>query len=173
MDVGAEKVSFQTNTVWAFLANLGLVHALGLFPDVTWNGPSWSISVEFYTYLVFSILMVTARSQASFALLLGALPIIALGILVTRPEGHFLSVETDYGFFRCVLAFGLGVAVQCCVSQGSSQASRSGTWLQALLAVGILALIWMAPYKSAWCLLAPPLFRNIYLGSRQVPWRPA
>jgi hypothetical protein len=35
----------------AILTNIFLIHALALHPDVTWNFPSWSISVEFYSGL--------------------------------------------------------------------------------------------------------------------------
>ena len=36
-------------SVDALLANIALIHALGLFETETWNFVSWSISVELYT----------------------------------------------------------------------------------------------------------------------------
>jgi len=35
-----------------FLPSLLLVHAMGLLKELTWNGPSWSIGAEFWTYAV-------------------------------------------------------------------------------------------------------------------------
>jgi peptidoglycan/LPS O-acetylase OafA/YrhL len=39
----------------AFLSNTFLAHGLGVHDHLTFNGPSWSISVEFWTYLVFAL----------------------------------------------------------------------------------------------------------------------
>src|SRR5882672_6114316 len=36
------------------LANLLLIHSLHLYDFLTWNGQSWSISTEFYTYVLFA-----------------------------------------------------------------------------------------------------------------------
>lgn len=35
-----------------FVRNLFLVHAWGFAPDVSWNGPAWSISAEWFAYLL-------------------------------------------------------------------------------------------------------------------------
>ena len=37
------------------IASLLLVQSLHLFDFTPWNGPSWSISTEFYTYLLFAL----------------------------------------------------------------------------------------------------------------------
>lgn len=160
VSIGAEKAPFQSNNLPAFLANLGLVQALGLFPDVTWNGPSWSISVEFYTYLLFALLISTVRNTTAFLTLLAALPLGAAAILFTRPEQHFLSVETDYGFLRCILGFGLGVAVQRHLARHTQPAPDTGTTdlAKALLFAAILVLVATPTYKTPYTFLAPPLF---------------
>jgi peptidoglycan/LPS O-acetylase OafA/YrhL len=163
-EIDANKAPFESNTVTAFIANLFLVHALGLFPDVTWNGPSWSISVEFYAYLSFAILVLLTRTRrTAFWLLLVFAPILSLLVLVTRTRGDFLSVETDYGFFRCVLGFGLGVIVQRLLARtqrARAEVERSGSqdWLKALLAVCIMILIGSPTYKTPVTLLAPFIF---------------
>lgn len=41
----------------ALVANLFLVHAWGMFDWVTWNLPSWSLSAEFFCYLIFAALL--------------------------------------------------------------------------------------------------------------------
>ncbi len=41
------------NNITTFFLNVFLIHSLGLLDFVSWNHPSWSISVEFYVYLIF------------------------------------------------------------------------------------------------------------------------
>ena len=45
----------------SFVSNLLLLHAIGIHDEVTWNYPSWSISAEFCTYLIFGLCVATAR----------------------------------------------------------------------------------------------------------------
>ena len=167
VDVEANNAPFQHNNASSFLANLFLVQSLGTFPNVTWNGPSWSISVEFFTYLLFAVLVAVTRGRRPvFWLLLTLLQTVSIAILVTRTHGDFLSVETDYGFYRCVLGFGMGVVIsqfhanttRTPDASGSVRNRRAHDGLKAVLACAILLLIAMPTYKTAWTLFAPFLF---------------
>src|ERR1700709_560293 len=63
----------------AILTNLFLVQSLGLHPYETWNGPAWSISTEFYTYLIFAaVCFVAPRFRILLSLLLAVLGIVVL-----------------------------------------------------------------------------------------------
>ena len=55
---------FSHNHGFSFITNVLLVHSLGLHEELTWNTPSWSISVEFYTYLVFYVLTISLTGKA-------------------------------------------------------------------------------------------------------------
>ena len=160
LDVSANKAPFASNNLSSFLSHLFLIHSLGLFPDVTWNGPSWSISVEFYAYLLFAVLLAVTRSRRRiFWVLLVSLQVLSLVVLATCTHGAFLSVETDYGFLRCMLGFGLGVLVRhfyATSAKAGSSAPRG--WLKALLAAAILVLIALPTYKTPVTLVAPFLF---------------
>src|SRR4029077_20772932 len=51
--IAGEHPAFTADrSVYAIITNLALVQALGLHSFDTWNGPAWSIGVEFYTYLI-------------------------------------------------------------------------------------------------------------------------
>src|SRR5690554_2832582 len=47
------------NNLYTFLTNLFLIHGLGVNDSLSWNQPSWSISTEFFAYIVFFITTVT------------------------------------------------------------------------------------------------------------------
>lgn len=44
---------FIINDFFSFIENLFLVHSWGLQSHLTWNAPSWSISTEFFAYIIF------------------------------------------------------------------------------------------------------------------------
>ena len=61
------------NNSYSFLLNVFLLHSMGLIDYLSWNAPSWSISVEFYTYLVFGLVVVLAQRYAFTVIILCAL----------------------------------------------------------------------------------------------------
>lgn len=90
--------------VSAIPANLALVHALGMFPANTWNRPSWSISTEFYTYLLFAVCTLTVRRW------LIPVSLFLIGITATILFTHVRIMDTtyDYAFPRCIFGFFVG-----------------------------------------------------------------
>ena len=85
-------------------ANLLLVHSLGLFDTFGWNYPSWSISVEFYTYLIFAALCLAVRRWmvAAAAVASG----VSILVLVAFSPG---LASVHWGVFRCCYGFFMGV----------------------------------------------------------------
>src|SRR5262249_54321506 len=79
------------------VANLLLVQSLHLFDFSTWNVPSWSISTEFYTYVVFAACLIALRRHAwvALALALTAGPVL-IGILSERN----MATVNDWGMIR-------------------------------------------------------------------------
>jgi peptidoglycan/LPS O-acetylase OafA/YrhL len=93
---------------WAALpTNILLIQALHLHPGLTWNGSAWSISTEFWTYLVFAALCVWGRR----ALIVGAIASIAGGFAVVALVSDTMNVGYDFGFFRCIFGFFTGYFV--------------------------------------------------------------
>lgn len=160
--VQANYTPFEMNNAATFLSNLFLTHSLGVFPRGGWNGPSWSISVEFYTYLVFALLIGWLHSRkVHFWLSIGSLIVVSLVVLATCTGGQYLNVNQDYGFFRCVLGFSLGVIVQQLHPAGGPPGQsfwRRGA--KAALAVAIGALIMLPSTKTPISLVAPFVFAS-------------
>jgi peptidoglycan/LPS O-acetylase OafA/YrhL len=92
----------------AIVTNIFLVHSFGLHSGLTWNQPSWSIGVEFYTYLVFALLVLTWRGRIAAV---SALTAIAGALIVTACSHNYMRTTFDYGFFRCLDGFFVGVLV--------------------------------------------------------------
>lgn len=99
----------------ALLPNLVLMNAWGLNTDAGWNHPAWSISAEWFAYLLFPLFAALAwrlRRRADMAVA-GALAIaLVLYPLFERLAGFPLTEATiAWGALRIVPCFTLGCAV--------------------------------------------------------------
>ncbi|MFD2934560.1 acyltransferase family protein [Spirosoma flavum] len=101
----SNPVFAEDRSLTSFIANLTLTQSLNLFNDVTWNGPSWSISVEFYTYLAWALCLVVFRKNL---LLLCSISFSLLAWFIVRHNGSIIY-NYDYGFVRCVYSFLIGM----------------------------------------------------------------
>jgi peptidoglycan/LPS O-acetylase OafA/YrhL len=86
------------------LSSLFLLQAMGLHTHAVWNTPAWSISVEFWTYLVFLAAVMLARSR----LVLISLVLVVVSIAVLTRAPHGMESTFDYGFWRCLAGFFVG-----------------------------------------------------------------
>ncbi|WP_338869917.1 acyltransferase [Spirosoma sp. SC4-14] len=92
-------------TLLAFISNLTLTQALDLFDTVTWNGPSWSISVEFYTYIIWAICLVLFRKNL---LVICSICFSLLAWFIISHQGNIIYTY-DYGIVRCLYSFLIGM----------------------------------------------------------------
>lgn len=145
------------NTWQSLLANLALVQSLGFFQHLTWNGQSWSISVEFYTYFVFAGLCLTIPRRLSFWASLGVIIPAATILLVRSPV--FMETASGLGFFRCLFGFFTG---QCAYFMWRAQpftagkaAANAAEVAMALFVTGLLAVL---PEYGHLPMFAPAVF---------------
>src|SRR6185437_15848205 len=89
----------------AIFSNALLTQGLGVHDQLTLNHPSWSISAEFWTYLVFGLVcLATAwhtKTMAAAAVVLAATGALVVG----RYSPEFIDTTYRYGFFRCLYGF--------------------------------------------------------------------
>ena len=97
------------------LAVATFTHALNLFDDLILNTPTWSISTEFFTYLLFALVCLVLRGRARlvcYALLAVAAFAITVWASTTvhdcLDKGGCLSLTWDYGLPRSVFSFFMG-----------------------------------------------------------------
>jgi len=137
-------------------ANLLLMQASGLtsVPGGTWNFPSWSICVEFWTYLVFALACLAFRDRIGRA----ALPIaLAAGLVVALFSQHYMSVYEGVAIFRCIYGFFVGVAIHALLSAKGLPDKRFAARAELPVVALAVAFIIFAD-KSAWTMVAPFVF---------------
>ncbi len=99
----------------ALLSNAMLLNSFGLHDHLTWNGPSWSIGAEVWTYAVFVALFVLGGRHARLlTMVAGGLALMFL--LAASPL--YLNTTYQFGFVRSLMGFALGVAVQTIYTSG-------------------------------------------------------
>jgi peptidoglycan/LPS O-acetylase OafA/YrhL len=161
------------------LATLTMTHSLGLFDHVILNYASWSISTEFYAYLVFALLCLLLRGrvrQLAFAAVALAAWLVSAWASVRLRQclhwGGCFDLTFDYGYWRCLAGFFLGALFSQlrprallrgmpALVQGTVQGLAQGLALAALLAMFLLVRRW-----PALGLGAPLLFGLLLLSVR-------
>ena len=123
--------------------NTLLVQGVGLRKrSVFLNFPSWSISTEFYTYLIFGLvsLSVPPRRFAQFAL---GITLVSLAVLTAfHGDSEFQQL------LRCVGGFFLGCLVHIAFSRMSGDEAKHDWALPMLLAVAVaISVDWHGPSK--------------------------
>jgi len=93
-------------SVQGIFTNGLLIHGLGIHDSLTWNLPGWSVSTQFFTYLIFALALVLLREFFWLILIVVGLagPITIAGI-----SDHNMYVSYDYGLIRNLYGFALGV----------------------------------------------------------------
>jgi peptidoglycan/LPS O-acetylase OafA/YrhL len=103
----ADTPAFSTNNLSSFIGNLFLVQTLPIFPSLTYNAPAWSISVEFFTYIVFALLMMWAGGKRAALLGFAAIFVLSMGALVWL-GWNFSKFADNFRFAHCLAGFFLG-----------------------------------------------------------------
>jgi peptidoglycan/LPS O-acetylase OafA/YrhL len=151
------------------VANLFLVQSMGVLTHASWNVPSWSISVEYWTYIVFGIAVLAsaraARPRLWNTLLLAGVFVLSLIVMIVY--ARTLEVTVNFGFFRCLLGFiGGHFAHQLwrrLPPPRGSTALRGSALLPGATAAELLTVLLVALFAIYWAdnllaLLAPLVF---------------
>lgn len=109
------------------LRTLLLTNSFAMEQQTLWNRPSWSISAEWWTYVVFGLLVLAlgggARLRAGLAMLA------ASGIAVLALTSDYMGqAVADFGLFRCFYSFGLGALLSAFWPQIAVQLERLRDW---------------------------------------------
>jgi len=130
---------------------------MNLNRGLTFNVPSWSISVEFYTYLAFAACAFALRGRKRSWPVFG---LVSLASLVCLWRVGSLSSHYDWGILRCLYGFFLGaLSHQWWLAkreEGESGPKATALEILALAAIGAGLALGTKGALSAFG--APPLF---------------
>jgi peptidoglycan/LPS O-acetylase OafA/YrhL len=109
-----EKIPLQgSESVSAFFANIFLVQGLDA-GKLSWNYPSWSISVEFTAYLLFPLVLpLIWRASTTAKWMLVALLVGLLGFFAYIAQDNFDQWDGPIVLLRCFPEFLLGSLLYC------------------------------------------------------------
>ena len=118
-------------SVESIVTNLLMIQSFNIHGMTTWNGPAWSISTEFYTYLLFALVAALLPRRT---MLYAGIAAAGAAVVATMPA-DWLYTTHEYGFARCVYGFFTGVVAYRLHRGGFG--IGSGTVAE----VGVLALL--------------------------------
>lgn len=98
----------NATSIPAIFTNIFLIQSLGFHDIETWNGPSWSISTEFWVNVIFGAVILTLGRRIILCSVIFIS--VSVGVLLLLNEGN-LGASYDYGIFRCLYGFFAGVIV--------------------------------------------------------------
>jgi peptidoglycan/LPS O-acetylase OafA/YrhL len=157
MGADIEITSNSNNTPYSFLTNLLFLNSFGLHDTVTWNTPSWSISAEFLTNLMFGIAFLLAPwGRIPVALALAAVG--AVDLLVFSEKN--IDTSAQFGLFRCMYGFFIGYVIyRIAVAEGmpSLRGQRMASVFEFACVIAIALFVALAS-GSRWQMLAPFVF---------------
>lgn len=124
-----------------------------------WNGPSWSISAEWWTYIAFFFLLAFTGKlkRVGWLMVLIAVFIYALTAWI---RGPFVPLTNDFGILRCIPAFLLGSAAYHLFGQGWQSKGAVHEWLSS---IALIVSICLSTYSYWCCYLAVASFIYVIL----------
>lgn len=143
-------------------------HGMGLFNDLILNTPSWSISTEFFTYLLFAAVCLLVQGRPRL-LVFGLLSAVGFAVSVwasvnvhacIAQGGGCLSLTYDFGFPRSVFSFFLG-ALCWHLSRHRPQQDAGALTAGSVL---LVLLLWMVDERPALAFAFPLAFALLILG---------
>lgn len=150
------KYDIDADWISLILSNLTLTQSMGWTDRAILNIPSWSISTEFFAYLVFAGVCMAISSRAGRVVAMGALSILALAGIAAAVGS--LEAPLHLRFLRCIYGFGLGVGVCWLVDRSQCRLGpRVSLGIQLAMIALLITMLSVCSRYSPWLLLLPML----------------
>jgi len=106
LDSMAANPAFQSafDSPGSIVAHVFMVHGFGFTSHASWNGPSWSISNEFFAYLIFGGILIVLRKRPWLAFLVAF--VFGPSMIALLGDNFYV---VDFRIFRCLVGFSAGV----------------------------------------------------------------
>ena len=150
-----KTIPFTGAESWpSLIANVFLLHSMGLTSELTWNGPSWSISAEFWSYMVFAaVLLWLPRALVAASLVIS----IAAASILMANSTEFMDTTFHLGFVRALYGFFLGIIVHRCYLRWGQRPLTAATVWEVAMVGTVIAFISFS-YAGIWSYASPVVF---------------
>lgn len=156
---GSWKTYFDWN---ALPSHFLFTNAMKQHTYLSWNIASWSIGAEWWTYVcMIPVFFVLPIRNARVYVLLAVVSFFLLYLLQVNLGNNKLDITYDYGFFRCLLEFILGV----CLYQAYRREVAKTILQSDFIALGVFISIAICFHWQWNDLLSIPLFALLILSA--------
>ncbi|WP_419758214.1 acyltransferase family protein [Acidisoma sp.] len=175
---GFEVVDPSHYPLQHLILSILLVQTWGLTRNLTWNFPAWSVSAEWFCYLLFPLAAVIGTRLSRGAMMLGII-LLLVTVTVVYLTSFNLTMNQAIGWralVRATTEFSLG-----CLLRGLQHRVRTETWPWTGITAGV-AVVWAASFYTPLPVgvVAIPLFATLVLAgsirgnviSLVLSWRP-
>ncbi|MHA4808038.1 acyltransferase family protein [Flavitalea flava] len=171
------------NSVYSFITNLFLLHSMNLHQWFTFTHASWSISTEWWMYMLFPFLvrpfLKLSRPGRLVVFALCILGYLVIGYvlvpLVKVPDDRFLrvtpfslNVAYQFGFFRCLFGFVIGMIVYFGYKRDWSKQLFSSGYTFLVLISGLALCLHFAVLDVFTVLIFPGILLSAAYGNRKL-----
>ena len=124
------------------LPSLLLIQSMGIFQAAPLNTPSWSLSTEWWTYMIFPLLVPLFTRFKDSGKILMLLLIIGFFLIVKYVLAPIsggpptVNVASDFGFFRCLAGFLAGMLLFRIYEESIAYNFFKRSWVFVVLFVG-------------------------------------
>ncbi|NIJ50888.1 acyltransferase family protein [Dyadobacter arcticus] len=171
------------NNVWSFISNLLLIQAMNVHDWFTWTHAAWSISVEWWMYMLFPFLVrpfvnmgwagriaVVAFSYAgylllTFVILRNAPAPAALPFFTADPLNNTINACVQYSFLRCLSGFMLGMIANQVYKEDWGKGLLANGYVFLALTAGMLVCMHFATYDFITVSFLPFMLLSAAYGS--------
>jgi peptidoglycan/LPS O-acetylase OafA/YrhL len=148
------------NSPGTILMNYAFAQSLGIEQQLTWNPPSWSISAEFWTYLIFAAAVFGAakwlyRIRFASLILVAAILAGSVSILILFAKNG-IDATYDLGLVRCLYGFLVGHLTYR-LWRAASHVRFNGGVLEGAALIAIVGYVSVVGH-SGYSFLAPLVF---------------
>ncbi len=161
---------FHNDELWnvrTLINHLLLLQAMNFQAGADWNAPSWSISVEFYAYIVYFIAFrAFARNISLFVF--STLLLVASLFVIKYTDFSSMIAIADGAFVRCLFSFSAGVLCQILFEEAdrryalvSRVKGRAGA--MSVLEIGAIVLFVLISGKLIPAIFSPLVFSFLIL----------
>lgn len=152
-----------SNSVASLIANVFLLQSIVPFGDYTWNGPSWSLSVEFYTYLIFAAVTFFSVNRSNvWTLFIWSVSGVAL-LLIELTDTH-VHITSGRGLLQCLFGFMSGVLLHSLFTKNHRILGQHATALETVASVVGVAMFWFNPFGDVGTIVAFSIIIFVFAG---------